>query len=122
MTARAAKAARKAKAKAAVPPTEQDLLQFDDNSLLPLLYGEHDQNLARIERQLGVSLASRGNRIAVSGPDDSVKSAAIALNALYERLRKGMAVGDSPADVASKSDVIFSISLSRIFNSWGFSV
>jgi len=27
-------------------------LQFDDNRLLPLLFGEHDQNLARIERNL----------------------------------------------------------------------
>ena len=40
------------------PPPDQDsvqpdVLQFDDNSLLPLLYGEHDQNLARIERQRG---------------------------------------------------------------------
>ena len=34
-------------------------LEFDDNLLLPLLYGERDQNLDRIERQLGVSLVPR---------------------------------------------------------------
>ncbi len=28
-------------------------LEFDDNLLLPLLYGERDQHLDRIERQLG---------------------------------------------------------------------
>jgi tRNA A37 methylthiotransferase MiaB len=27
------------------------MLQFDDNSLLPLLFGEHDQHLARIEQR-----------------------------------------------------------------------
>ena len=43
-------------------------LEFDDNLLLPLLYGERDQHLDRIERQLGVSLVSRGNRLAISGP------------------------------------------------------
>ena len=31
-------------------------LEFDDNLLLPALYGERDQHLDRIERQLGVSL------------------------------------------------------------------
>jgi len=29
-------------------------IEFDDNLLLPALYGERDQHLDRIERQLGV--------------------------------------------------------------------
>ena len=41
-------------------------INFDDNSLLPLLFGEHDRHLARIEQKLGVSLASRGNRLAIN--------------------------------------------------------
>jgi len=88
----------------AVPPPpdtgQPEVLKFDDNSLLPLLYGEHDQNLARIESQLGVSVASRGNRLAVSGPTDAVKSANIALEALYARLKKGLQVGDAEVDAA----------------------
>ncbi|MGH6945966.1 MAG: PhoH family protein [Kiloniellales bacterium] len=74
------------------------LVQFDDNALLPLLFGEHDQNLARIEQRLGVSLASRGNSVAISGEQDSVNAAEAALRALYERLRKGMHVGDAEVD------------------------
>ncbi len=88
---------------AAPPPSDTgqpEVLKFDDNSLLPLLYGEHDQNLARIESQLGVSVASRGNRLAVSGPADAVKSANIALEALYARLKKGLQVGDAEVDAA----------------------
>jgi phosphate starvation-inducible PhoH-like protein len=77
---------------------EPTFIQFDDNSLLPLLYGEHDQNLLRIEQQLGVSLASRGNRLAISGPADSVETANAALTALYERLKKGLDVGDGEVD------------------------
>jgi phosphate starvation-inducible PhoH-like protein len=90
------------------PPSKRDaspegagepvLLQFDDNSLLSLLYGEHDQHLVRLEAQLGVRLASRGNRLAISGPPDAVRSADLALNALYERLRKGLEVGDAEVD------------------------
>ena len=47
-------------------------LQFDDNRLLPLLFGEHDQHLARLERELGVSMVSRGNQLVISGAEDSV--------------------------------------------------
>ncbi len=76
------------------------LLQFDDNSLLPLLYGQHDENLARVEQQLGVSLVSRGNRIAISGPPDAVQMAHEALKALYVRLQKGLQVADGEVDAA----------------------
>ena len=55
--------------------SERVQLQFDDNSLLPLLFGEHDRNLARIEQELGVSLVSRGNKLAISGPEGSVAAA-----------------------------------------------
>ena len=73
-------------------------LQFDDNGLLPMLYGAHDQHLARIEQQLGVSVVSRGNRLAISGPPGSVQTANRALIALYERLKKGLLVGDAEVD------------------------
>ena len=73
-------------------------LQFDDNSLLPQLFGQHDQNLSRLEAQLGVSVATRGNRLAISGPSDSVQAAEQALEALYARLQKGLEVGDAEVD------------------------
>ena len=74
------------------------LLQFDDNSLLPMLFGEHDQHLTRIERQLGVSLVSRGNRLAITGPEDAVYAAKLALDALYVRLKKDLPVTDAEVD------------------------
>jgi phosphate starvation-inducible PhoH-like protein len=81
------------------------LLQFDDNSLLPLLYGEHDQHLTRLEAQLGVRLAARGNRIAISGPPDAVRAADLVLKALYERLRKRLEVSDAEVDAAVRMTV-----------------
>ncbi len=76
------------------------LLQFDDNNLLPPLYGEHDQHLTRLEAQLGVRLAARGNRVSISGSADAVHAAELALTALYERLRKGLEVSDGEVDAA----------------------
>src|SRR5260221_13090317 len=64
-------------------------LEFDDNLLLPLLYGERDQHLDRIERQLGVSLVPRGNRLAISGPASATEIARLALSRLYDRLKSG---------------------------------
>ena len=71
-------------------------LEFDDNLLLPLLYGERDQHLDRIERQLGVSVVTRGNRLAISGPASATGAAHLALSQLYHRLKRGQEV-DLPA-------------------------
>lgn len=67
-------------------------LEFDDNLLLPLLYGERDQHLDRIERQLGVSVVTRGNRLAISGPVTATGTARLALSQLYDRLKRGQEV------------------------------
>jgi len=75
-------------------------MQFDDNSLLPQLFGERDANLDRIERQLGVSLVSRGNRIAISGPSARTDVARTALAALYDRLKRGLEVDPGAVDAA----------------------
>jgi len=75
-------------------------MQFDDNSLLSQLFGERDRNLERIERALGVSLASRGNRIAISGPGPSADLARAALASLYAQLKRGMEIDAQAVDAA----------------------
>ena len=75
-------------------------LEFDDNRLLPLLFGEHDRHLSRIEHQLGVGLASRGNVLTISGPEGAVDAARAALNGLWERLRRGLPIGPGEVDAA----------------------
>ena len=67
-------------------------LEFDYNTLLPALFGEHDRHLARIEQLLGVSITSRGNMIAISGPANQAGVAKDALLSLHRRVRKGKAV------------------------------
>ena len=74
----------------------QAQLEFDDNLLLPALYGERDQHLDRVERQLGVSLVTRGNRLAISGPPSAIEAARLALSRLYDRLKRGQDI-DLPA-------------------------
>ena len=91
-------------------------LEFDDNLLLPLLYGERDQHLDRIERQLGVSVVTRGNRLAISGPVSATGTAQLALSRLYDRLKRGQevnlpaveaAIRLAAAELADKSPVLW---------------
>jgi phosphate starvation-inducible PhoH-like protein len=75
-------------------------LQFDDNRLLPLIYGEHDRNLARIEQLLGVTVSPRGNRLAIAGDGWSAEAARAALGALYARAKQGLEVSLAEVDAA----------------------
>jgi len=75
-------------------------LEFDDNLLLPALYGERDQHLDRIERQLGVSLVPRGNRLAIAGPASATEIARLALSRLYDRLKGGNDVDTASVEAA----------------------
>ncbi len=90
--------ARARNGQAARGARQNKLIEFDDNSLLPMLYGEHDQHLVRLEQHLDVDLASRGNQVSISGSKDSVATAKVVLKALYERLQKGLDVGDGEVD------------------------
>ena len=69
-----------------VPPL---VLKYEDNRLLGALFGEHDRNLARIEKELRVSVSSRGNRVSISGDIWSQQAAKAVLDSLYAQARRG---------------------------------
>ena len=75
-------------------------MQFDDNAVLAQLFGEHDRNLAVLEDRLGVSVASRGNRLAISGPSEASSIARTALASLYRDLAHGGIVGPAEVETA----------------------
>ena len=61
-------------------------LEFEDNNLLVLMCGQHNQHLARIEQVLDVSLDSFGNQLRISGETDNVSRATQAVQKLYQQL------------------------------------
>ena len=75
-------------------------LQFSDNTLLALLFGDHDRNLVRLEQGLGVKLASRGNRVAITGTPPRVAAAEGALIGLYKRLEDGKGISRGDVETA----------------------
>jgi phosphate starvation-inducible PhoH-like protein len=75
-------------------------LQFNDNTLLPLLLGDHDRHLVRIEQALGVRLSCRGNRVAIAGDASRVDVAQELLSSLWRRLERGESVGRHDIEAA----------------------
>jgi phosphate starvation-inducible PhoH-like protein len=80
--------------------TASVFLTFENNALLPRLFGEHDQHLARIEQELGVAVSSRGNRVAIAGDATAAEAARGILEKLYRRLASGGAVTGADVDAA----------------------
>jgi phosphate starvation-inducible PhoH-like protein len=69
--------------------TTQVVLAFDDNRLASLLFGQYGQNLALIERRLGVVADQRGNHVTIAGSRHGVEQARRVLEGLYERIKRG---------------------------------
>jgi phosphate starvation-inducible protein PhoH and related proteins len=67
----------------------QIALTFDDNRLASTLFGQYGQNLALIERRLGVVANSRGNHVTLEGTHEACELARRVLENLYERLKRG---------------------------------
>jgi len=78
-------------------------LTFENNSLLPALFGEHDRHLAQIEKILDVWVTSRGNRLALSGSPESTSTARKVLVSLYNQLERGVEVGDTEVQAAIRN-------------------
>jgi phosphate starvation-inducible PhoH-like protein len=63
----------------------QVVLAFDDNRLASILFGQYGQNLALIERRLGVVAEQRGNHVTVEGSRAGCEQARRVLEGLYEQ-------------------------------------
>src|SRR5258708_24265742 len=71
----------------ATDPATQIVGAFDDNRLASALFGQYGQNLALIERRLGVVAVQRGNPVTVAGSRDGCGEARLGLEGLYHQLK-----------------------------------
>jgi len=84
---------------ASAPSHKLVTLTFEDNRLLPELYGGHHRHVVTLEQGLGVKIRCKGNQATISGETGRVQAAATAMNGLYHRLQRGQGV-EAP-DVAA---------------------
>ncbi len=78
-------------------PTEI-ALAFDDNGLASIVFGHYDQNIARIERRLGVTANANGNQIVIRGPREASEQARRVFELLYERAKQGQPASDGDVE------------------------
>ncbi len=69
--------------------------EFDDNQLLSLLVGPHDQFLKIFENKLGIDLILKGNTLIFRGDKEKSLIAKKALNDLYKKLKSGDPIDES---------------------------
>ena len=82
------------------PAAHETAFAFDDNRLASLVFGQYDQNLARIERRLGVSAHTNGNQVVIRGPREACEQARRVLQTLYARARLGQAANEGDVEGA----------------------
>jgi phosphate starvation-inducible protein PhoH and related proteins len=75
-------------------------LTFDNNQTASLVFGHYDQNLAHLERRLGVVVAPNGNHVTIKGPRETAEQASRVLRTLYARAKTGAAVNLGEVDGA----------------------
>ena len=75
-------------------------MTFQDNSLLPLLFGEHDAHLKYLENMLHVDISSRGNMVSIKGQSKAMQTAEAVLEMMWSRLQKDQDVSVSDFDAA----------------------
>ena len=78
-------------------------VDFEDNGVLALLIGEHNQNLAHLEQRLDVSLNLFGNSIKIKGKADAVKRTQSALEDMYHTINE---TGVSALEASLIDDVV----------------
>ncbi len=75
-------------------------ITFEDNRLTSVVFGQYDQNIAKLERRLGVVANANGNHVAIKGPPEACDHARRVLETLYARVKQGRRIGLGDVDGA----------------------
>ena len=83
---------------------ENIIISFNNESLIPDLFGQFDKNLRRIEYLLNVNLHVRGKNVSISG--EKILLAKNVLNDLYGQLEKGFDIDFEEVDASIRMNSV----------------
>ena len=86
----------------------EKVITISDSSEAVLLFGQHDENLRRIEDEFGITTVSRGDKLTIKGSKDDVEKAGKLFDEVLLVIRKGGVMKKSELDYsieAIKQDV-----------------
>ena len=92
--------------------TTQIVLRSTTTASPRSLFGQYGQNLALIERRLGVVADQRGNQVTIEGSRDGCEQARRVLEGLYEQLKRG----DDSRPATSKARSASAIAQGSLFD------
>jgi phosphate starvation-inducible protein PhoH and related proteins len=73
---------------------------FEHNQHLPMLYGDRDAHLRRLELLLNVTLVARGNMISITGHKRDIEATEQVLETLYKQIEAGEIISEHEVDAA----------------------
>ena len=79
------------------------ILELEDNKVLVDLYGQHDENLAKIENNFGIHISYRGNVIELRGNQEACSSASKLISDIYKKLANGKKINEEIFDNISRN-------------------
>lgn len=75
-------------------------ITFEKNTLLPVLFGEHNGNLTHLEKKLNIEIITRGNEVSLSGKQNNIKKAEKVLSTLWNDVQAGHDISTADIDAA----------------------
>lgn len=72
-----------------LPMSKEIILEFSDNKIIPILFGEYNSHLSYLEKKLDIEISDRGNVLRISGKIEHVTKAQMVLQALHTHLLQG---------------------------------
>lgn len=78
-------------------------LEFDDNTLLIELFGSQESNLRLLEKEIPVSIISRGNQVIIQGEEEYTRIAGRTLASLYNYLEEGKQIDTTDVMLALRN-------------------
>ena len=82
------------------------VIELNDNSFLVDLYGEHDENLSKLENNFGIHISYRGNILEFRGKSEPCIEASQLVLKIYGKLLSGKKINSEMFDNISKKDVL----------------
>ncbi|MEM9469566.1 MAG: PhoH family protein [Pseudomonadota bacterium] len=77
-------------------------MTFDDNTLLPLFFGEHNAHLRHLEETLSLSATHHGNQVTLQGNQDAVSMGEDILGYLWRKTKEGRDMSTAEIDAAHR--------------------
>ena len=82
------------------------VIELNDNSFLVDLYGEHDENLSKLENNFGIHISYRGNILEFRGKSEPCIEASQLVLKIYGKLLSGEKINSEMFDNFSKKNIL----------------